>query len=66
MATLKTIRLRIRTAKNIQQITRAMKLVAAARLKKATDRVLEARPYSEKLNRTRDLLDVLRRRPPGD
>ena len=49
MATLKQIRLRIRTAKNIQQITRAMKLVAAARLKKATDRVLEARPYSEKL-----------------
>src|SRR5688572_22989244 len=49
MATLKQIRLRIKTAKNIQQITRAMKLVAAARLKKATDRVLEARPYSEKL-----------------
>src|ERR1700722_7512501 len=49
MATLKQIRLRIRTAKNIQQITRAMKLVAAARLKKATDRVLEARTYSEKL-----------------
>lgn len=49
MANLKQIRARIRTAKNIQQITRAMKLVAAARLKKATDRVLEARPYSEKL-----------------
>ena len=49
MATLKQIRSRIKTAKNIQQITRAMKLVAAARLKKATDRVLEARPYSEKL-----------------
>lgn len=49
MATLKQIRTRIRTAKNIQQITRAMKLVAAARLKRATDRVLEARPYSEKL-----------------
>jgi len=49
MATLKQIRTRIRTAKNIQQITRAMKLVAAARLKKATDRVFEARSYSEKL-----------------
>ncbi len=49
MATLKQIRTRIRTAKNIQQITRAMKLVAAARLKKATDRVFEAREYSEKL-----------------
>lgn len=49
MANLKLIRQRIKSAKNIQQITRAMKLVAAARLKKATDRVLEARPYSEKL-----------------
>jgi F-type H+-transporting ATPase subunit gamma len=49
MATLKQIRIRIRTAKNIQQITRAMKLVAAARLKRSTDRVLQARPYSEKL-----------------
>lgn len=49
MANLKQIRQRIKSAKNIQQITRAMKLVAAARLKKATDRVLEARPYSEKL-----------------
>jgi len=49
MATLKEIRARIKAAKNIQQITKAMKLVAAARLKKATDRVLEARPYTEKL-----------------
>ncbi len=49
MANLKQIRQRIKSAKNIQQITRAMKLVAAARLKKATDRVLEARPFSDKL-----------------
>ena len=49
MATLKQIRARIRAAKNIQQITKAMKLVAAARLKKSTDRVLDARPYSERM-----------------
>lgn len=49
MATLKDIRARIKAAKNIQQITKAMKLVAAARLKKAQDRVLEARPYSDKM-----------------
>lgn len=49
MATLKEIRGRIKAAKNIQQITKAMKLVAAARLKRATDRVLEARPYADKL-----------------
>lgn len=49
MATLKQIRQRIRTSKNIQQITRAMKLVAAARLNRAKLRVEEARPYSEKM-----------------
>lgn len=49
MPTLKQLNRRIRSAKNIQQITRAMKLVAAARLRRAQDRVLEARPYSEKM-----------------
>ena len=49
MATLKQIRQRIKTSKNIRQITRAMKLVAAARLNKAKQRVEEARPYSEKM-----------------
>lgn len=49
MATLKQIRQRIRTSKNIQQITRAMKLVAAARLNRAKMRVEEARPYSQKM-----------------
>lgn len=49
MATLKQIRQRIKTAKNIRQITKAMKLVAAARLTKAKNRVEEARPYSEKM-----------------
>lgn len=50
MATIKQLRQRIRSAKNIQQITRAMKLVAAARLRRAQERVLEARPYSEKMH----------------
>ncbi|MFM9874055.1 MAG: ATP synthase F1 subunit gamma [Fimbriimonadaceae bacterium] len=49
MATLKQIRQRIRAAKNTQSITRAMKLVAAARLTKAKNKVEEARPYSEKM-----------------
>jgi F-type H+-transporting ATPase subunit gamma len=46
---MRQIRSRIRVAKNIQQITKAMKMVAAARLKKAQDRVQMARPYSEKM-----------------
>ena len=49
MASMRQIRTRIRTSKNIQQITKAMKMVAAARLKRAQDRVQAARPYSEKM-----------------
>ncbi len=45
MANVRDIRRRIRSAKNIQQITRAMKFVSAARLRKAQDRVIAARPY---------------------
>ncbi len=49
MATMREIRTRIRTVKNIEKITRAMKLVAAARLKRAQDRVTAARPYAERM-----------------
>lgn len=47
MATLRDIRRRIRSVKNIQQITRAMKLVAAAKVRRCQERILAARPYSE-------------------
>ncbi|HZO88079.1 MAG TPA: ATP synthase F1 subunit gamma [Chthonomonadaceae bacterium] len=47
MATIRQVRQRIRVAKNIQQITNAMKRVAAARLKRAQDRVQSARPYAQ-------------------
>jgi F-type H+-transporting ATPase subunit gamma len=49
MATMREIRTRIKTVKNIEKITRAMKLVAAARLKRAQSRVEAARPYAEKM-----------------
>lgn len=49
MASPRQIRSRIRTAKNIQKITYAMKMVAAARLRRAQDAVAAARPYSEKI-----------------
>jgi F-type H+-transporting ATPase subunit gamma len=49
MPSMRQIRGRIRTAKNIQQITKAMKMVAAARLKRAQDRVVAARPYANKM-----------------
>ncbi len=49
MATPRQIRSRIRVAKNIQQITKAMKMVAAARLRRAQAAVGAARPYAEKI-----------------
>ena len=49
MANVRDIRRRIRSAKNIQQITRAMKFVSAARLRKAQDRVVSARPYARQM-----------------
>jgi F-type H+-transporting ATPase subunit gamma len=49
MANVRDIRRRIRSAKNIQQITRAMKFVSAARLRKAQERVFAARPYARQM-----------------
>jgi F-type H+-transporting ATPase subunit gamma len=49
MANIRDIRRRIRSAKNIQQITRAMKFVSAARLRKAQDRVIASRPYARQM-----------------
>jgi F-type H+-transporting ATPase subunit gamma len=49
MASMRQIRSRIRVAKNIQQITKAMKMVAAARLRRAQEAVNAARPYSERM-----------------
>ncbi|MFN0169742.1 MAG: ATP synthase F1 subunit gamma [Bryobacteraceae bacterium] len=46
MPSLIDLRRRIRSVKNTQQITKAMKLVSAAKLRKAQDRVIAARPYS--------------------
>jgi F-type H+-transporting ATPase subunit gamma len=51
MATLLDFRRRIRSVKNTQQITRAMKFVAAARLRRAQEAALAARPYAQELAR---------------
>jgi F-type H+-transporting ATPase subunit gamma len=50
MASLRDIRKRIRSVKNTRQITKAMKMVAAARLRKAQDAIIAARPYAETLD----------------
>jgi F-type H+-transporting ATPase subunit gamma len=49
MATLLDIRRRIRSVKSTQQITRAMKMVATARLRRAQDSIFNARPYANQM-----------------
>ncbi len=50
MANLLDIRRRIKSVKNTQQITKAMKMVSAAKLKRAQDRVINARPFANKMS----------------
>jgi F-type H+-transporting ATPase subunit gamma len=49
MPSLQDLRRKIASVKNTQKITKAMKMVAAAKLKRAQDRILSARPYAHKL-----------------
>src|SRR5713226_1730594 len=49
MANLLDIRRRIKSFKNTEQITKAMKMVSAAKLKRASDRVVNARPFANKM-----------------
>jgi len=51
MPSLIDLRRRIRSVKNTQQITKAMKMVAAARLRRAQERILNARPYAVQMQR---------------
>ncbi|HEY5594946.1 MAG TPA: ATP synthase F1 subunit gamma [Nitrospiria bacterium] len=71
MPSLQHIRRKITSVKSTQKITKAMKMVAAAKLKRAQDRILSARPYAQKMATvlksltrgvSRDLHPLLRRR----
>ena len=68
MANLKDIRDRIKSVKAIQQVTSAMRMVAAAKLRRAQERMEQARPYEQRLQEVinnllpdvnRDMLDLL-------
>ena len=50
MANLKAIRIRITSFKSTRQITSAMKMVSAAKLRKAQDKIVRLRPYANKLH----------------
>ena len=49
MANLLDLRRRIKSVKNTQQITKAMKMVSAAKLKRAQERAVSARPFAAKM-----------------
>src|SRR6056297_1665917 len=57
MASLRDIRTRIASVQNTQQITRAMKMVAAAKLRRAQERIFQPRPYAFKI---REMIGHLR------
>src|ERR1700752_2072830 len=59
MATVLDLRRRIRSVKNTRQITKAMKMVSAARRRRAQERALQARPYARMLT---NVLESLVRR----
>lgn len=61
MPNLQDLRRRVRAVKNMRQITKAMKMVAAARLRRAQERVTAARPYTQKMMQI--LGDAARRAP---
>jgi len=50
MANLKEVKTRISSVQSTQQITKAMKMVAAAKLRRAQDRIIQMRPYAQKLD----------------
>ena len=57
MANLKEIKTRIESVKSTKQITNAMKMVAASKLRKAQDNIINARPYADHIN---DMLRTLK------
>ena len=75
MPSLIDLRRRVRAVKNTQQITKAMKMVAASKLRRAQERMMSARPYAAQMQRVlaslaarvdpsvHPLLDVRERRP---
>ncbi len=50
MANLKDIRNQIKSVKSIQKVTKAMKMVAAAKMRRAQENMEQSRPYTSKLN----------------
>ena len=58
MANLKDIRNRIKSVKSIQQVTKAMKMVAAAKMRRAQENMEQSRPYTARLANMLDNLII--------
>ncbi len=58
MASIKEIKIRIESVKNTRQITNAMKMVSAAKLRKAKNSIFAARPYANELNKMLELIKI--------
>ena len=58
MSGLKEIRTRISSIKTTRQVTSAMKMVSAAKLKRAQDAIIHFRPYAAKLHEIMDHLEI--------
>ena len=65
MPSLIDIRRRVRSVKNTQQITKAMKMVSAAKLRRAQEQAEEARPYAERMESVLRALSASMRGRPG-
>ncbi len=63
MANLKEVRIRIASVMSTQQITKAMKMVSASKLRRATNAIVQIRPYTEKL---KEIIDNLQSNIEGD
>jgi len=66
MASIRELRRKVKSVKSTQQITKAMKLVAAARLNKAQERILMARPFVNKMEQLLNRLAYLNRNAEGE
>ena len=65
MPNLQDLKLRISSVKSTQKITSAMKMVAAAKLRKAQEQAEASRPYAQRMERMLDALALVAGRHPG-
>ena len=61
---LKEVRNRIKSVQSTQQITKAMKMVSAAKLRRAQDAIIQMRPYAKKMQEMQQVVFAFHKKPP--